>query len=191
MLARYSGMGYAIPGTVLAIGFLPFFGWLDNNVFNSLFLLGSIGALVIGYSVRFLMIPIRSVESGISRLSPNFEYSARLLGYSPTTTFRKILLPLLNPAIISAAMLIFVDIVKELPMVLLLKPLGFETLSTVVYQESARGFYEEGIIPAMLIVLISLVPVVFFTGEFKTVKPKEAIDRIRKVSNVGTPKNSD
>ena len=161
--ARIASMGYAIPGTVLAIGLLAPFSCLDQLFTSShtagLMISGSIIALIIGCSLRFLAIAIGSVEAGLTQIPPSFEQAARSLGTNTKHTFIRVHLPLLRPALISGALLVFVDAMKELPITLLLRPLNFETLATWLYAEASRGTYEEGAIAALMIVLSGLIPV--------------------------------
>lgn len=169
-LLKLSTLGYAIPGTVLALGLLLPFVWIDNvledliSVFvdraPQLLLMGSTSALVIAYCIRFLAIGIGSVESGLARIPPSVEQASRLLGETPGGTLRRVHLPLLRPALGAAALLIFVDTMKELPATLLLRPMNFETLATWLYAEAARGTYEEGAIAALAIVVAGLIPVI-------------------------------
>lgn len=169
-LFKLSSMGYAIPGTVLALGLLLPFVWFDNLLehFLALFserapqllLMGSTSALVIAYCIRFLAIGIGSLESGLARIPPSVEQASRLLGESPGGTLRRVHLPLLRPAMGAAALLVFVDTMKELPATLLLRPMNFETLATWLYAEAARGTYEEGAIAALAIVVAGLLPIV-------------------------------
>ncbi len=166
---RVSSLGYAVPGTVLAIGLLaPLFA-LDNfladvleNVFGisvGLILSGSGAALVYAYVVRFMAISSGGVESGFSKLSPSLDHAARVLGETAYGAMRRVHLPLLRPALGAAALLVFVDCMKELPATLLLRPLNFETLATHLYGEAVRGTYEDGSIAALCIVLVGLAPV--------------------------------
>ena len=168
--ARIATSGYAIPGTVLAIGLLTPLIAIDSAVSTlwsrvsgadpSLWLMGSVGALVCAYVIRFLAISIGGLESGLARIPPSLEQASRLLGESPAGTLRRVHLPLLRPAIGAAGLLVFVDAMKELPATLLLRPAGFETLATWLYAEAARGTYEEGAVAALAIVLAGLLPVV-------------------------------
>ncbi|WP_243140661.1 ABC transporter permease [Pelistega ratti] len=170
-MVRLGSLGYAIPGSVLAIGLLSPLVLIDSaishimEVFFSfppqLYLMGSIAGLVIAYCIRFMAMGIGSVESGYARIPLSLDNAAQTLGYSPTQIFRKIHFPLLKPALGAAALLVFVDAMKELSATLLLRPLNFETLSTWLYAEAARGTYEEGAIAALLIVLVGLLPVIF------------------------------
>lgn len=170
LCSRISTVGYALPGTVLAIGLLLPIVFLDSavgwvvGVFTGtspgLWLMGSTAALVCAYMIRFLAISVGSLESGLARIPPSLEQASRLLGESPAGTLRRVHLPLLRPAIGAAALLIFVDTMKELPATLLLRPVNFETLATWLYAEAARGTYEEGAVAALAIVAAGLLPVI-------------------------------
>lgn len=163
--ARIASLGYAVPGTVLAIGLLMPFSWIDRqlgSVFGTqgLLLMGSMGALVCAYTIRFLAISVGGIEAGLSRIPPSLEQASRLLGEDAGGTLRRVHLPLLKPALATAALLVFVDTMKELPATLLLRPLNFETLATWLYAEAARGTYEEGAVAALAIVVAGLLPVI-------------------------------
>nr|WP_258178662.1 iron ABC transporter permease [Burkholderia multivorans] len=163
--ARIASLGYAVPGTVLAIGLLTPFGAVDR-LFGTmlgrdgLWLIGSAAALVIAYTVRFLAIAAGNVEAGLARIPPSLEQAARSLGETAAGALRRVHLPLLRPALTTSALLVFVDAMKELPATLLLRPLNFDTLATWLYAEAARGTYEEGAVAALAIVLAGLVPVI-------------------------------
>jgi len=171
---RSSTLGYAMPGTVVAIGVLFPLAALDrtiDGVLKDLFgiapglvLIGSGAAVLYAYAVRFLAISTGNVESGLSRLSPSLDSASRTLGETAGGTLRRIHLPLLKPALAAAALLVFVDCVKELPATLLLRPLNFETLATALYAEAARGTYEEGSLYALSIVLIGIIPLIVLSG---------------------------
>lgn len=163
--ARIASLGYAVPGTVLAIGLLLPFAAADRAIGallgrDGLILMGSVGALVIAYTVRFLAISAGSIEAGLARIPPSLEQAARSLGETAGGTLRRVHLPLLRPAMTTSALLVFVDAMKELPATLLLRPLNFDTLATWLYAEAARGTYEEGAVAAFAIVLAGLVPVI-------------------------------
>lgn len=170
-LVRLSSIGYAIPGTVLAIGLLSlfvftdqifsfFYGLFYHDAAPRLFLMGSMTALVLAYMIRFLAISAGGIEAGLGRIPPSIEQASRLLGETPLGTLRRVHLPMLRPAIGAAALLIFVDAMKELPATLLLRPMNFETLATWLYAEASRGTYEEGAIAALAIVAAGLLPVI-------------------------------
>ena len=169
-LAKVASLGYAVPGTVLAIGLLAPLLLIDNSIewvaglfgiqITQLLVMGSVAGLLIAYSIRFLAIAVGSIEAGLSRIPPSIEQASRLLGHTPAETLKTIHLPLLRPALAAAALLIFVDTMKELPATLLLRPLNFDTLATWLYAEASRGTYEEGAVAALLIVLVGLIPVI-------------------------------
>ena len=168
--ARIASIGYAIPGTVLAVGLLTPLATFDNvvdtaagrffGVSTGLLISGSGAALVLAYVIRFLAISAGGVEAGFAKIPSSFDGAARSLGETASGTVRRIHLPLLSPALGAAAILVFVDCMKELPATLLLRPFGFETLATHIYAEASRGSYEDGAVAALLIVLVGLGPVV-------------------------------
>lgn len=177
--ARVATIGYAVPGTVLAIGLLAPVMLLDGlaariwtwfgNPEPGLLLIGTSAVLVCAYVIRFLAIPIGSLEAGLARIPPSMEQAARLLGETPSGALRRIHIPLLRPAIGAAALLVFVDTMKELPATLLLRPVNFDTLATWLYAEAARGTYEEGAVAALAIVLAGLIPVILLARtQFKS-----------------------
>lgn len=166
---RLAGLGYAVPGTVLALGLLIPLAGIDNaidsaarsllGVSTGLILSGSIFALVIAYSIRFLAVGLGTVEAGLERISPNLDAAARALGETALSALMRVHLPLLLPALGSAGLLIFVDAMKELPATLLLRPFNFDTLATHVYSLAALEQFEEAAFGALTIVLVGLIPV--------------------------------
>jgi len=163
--ARAATLGYAVPGTVLAIGLLTPALAFDSALATAFGLQGlplmSCGVvLVVACAIRFLAMPVGGIEAGLSRIPPAIEQASRLLGETAAGTLRRVHLPLLRPAMAAAALLVFVDAMKELPATLLLRPANFDTLATWLYAEAARGTYEEGAIAALAIVLAGLLPVV-------------------------------
>lgn len=163
--ARLASLGYAIPGTILAIGLLTPLGMMDRAISAvmqqpALWIMGSMGALALAYALRFLAVSVGGIEAGLTRIPPSLEQASRLLGQSAAGTLRRVHLPLLKPALAASALLVFVDAMKELPVTLLLRPLNFETLATSLYAEAARGAYEEGAVAALAIVLAGLLPVI-------------------------------
>ncbi len=169
-LLRLAAVGYAVPGTVLAVGLLVPLAGFDNLVSSTiqslggratgLILSGSGAALIIAYVIRFLAIPVGALETGYEKVGMTLDMAARSLGERPGGVVRLIHLPLLRPALGTAALLVFVDCMKELPATLMLRPLNFETLASHVYSEAARGSYEDGAFAALLIVLVGLIPVI-------------------------------
>jgi len=167
---RIASLGYAVPGTVLAIGLLTPLAFIDDALGSiiqtlggqapGLILMGSTSGLLIVYILRFLAISTGALESGLARIPPSLEQAARLMGETGTGALRRVHLPLLRPALAAGALLVFVDTMKELPATLLLRPMNFESLATWLYGEAARGTYEEGAIAALCIVAVGLLPVI-------------------------------
>lgn len=169
---QIAGIGYAMPGTVLAIGILiPFtlgdfllndviaaFGWQEPG----LILTGTIFALVCAYVVRFIAIALGSQESSLARISFSLDMVSRSLGYYPLPMFARVHLPLMWRGIMAGIVLIFIESMKELPAALLLRPFNFETLPTIVYQYVKTEQLQLGALPALMIVLVGLLPLIFF-----------------------------
>jgi iron(III) transport system permease protein len=165
-----AGLGYALPGTVLALGLMTPLVGFDNLIGTvwrhltgerlGLLLMGAAGGIIIAYVIRFLSIATGSLSAGLDRVSPSLEDAARTLGTSRREMVWRIQIPLMRPALASAALLIFVDCIKELPATLLLRPLNTETLSTLVYTYASRGRFEDGSLAALVIVLVGLLPVI-------------------------------
>ncbi|MFC5386174.1 ABC transporter permease [Aquamicrobium segne] len=172
-LFRLSTIGYAAPATIIAIGLVIVLGAFDRTVntwanswfgmSTGLIFLGSGAALIYAYTVRFLAISAGGMAAGLSRIPQSLDEASRSLGETASGTLWRVHLPLSKTSLAAAALLIFVDCVKELPATLLLRPLNVETLATHLYGEAARGTYEEASISALAIVLISLLPVIFLS----------------------------
>ena len=164
-------VGYAVPGSVLAIGMLATFAASDGalNAFRSFFfdagpvlwLGGSLTGLVIACTMRMLAVSSGTIESGFARIPLSLDLAARSLGESSLATLVRVHLPLLRPALAAGALLVLVDAIKELPLTLMLRPMNVETLATWIYGEAARGSYEEASIAALAIVLVGLAPVMY------------------------------
>lgn len=151
-IARIASLGYAVPGIVLALGLLPVVAKVH------LVLLSSGAAIVLAYVIRFLAIGAGGIESGFSRVPMALDDAASTLGEPAGRRLWRVHVPIIRPALLSAALLVFVDCMKELPATLLLRPLGFETLATHLYGEAVRGTYEDAAIAALLIVAAGLLP---------------------------------
>lgn len=169
--ATLAGVGYAVPGTVLAVGILVPLASFDNNldalmrsvfgVSTGLLLSGSAAALVLAYTVRFLAISLGSIDAGLKKASPNLDAASRTMGANITQTLWQVHLPMLTPVLGAAGLLVFVDSMKELPATLLLRPFNFDTLATHVYTLASLDLFEEGALAALTIVAIGLAPVIF------------------------------
>ncbi|MEO9773980.1 iron ABC transporter permease [Roseibium sp.] len=168
---RLASIGYAIPGTVLAIGILIPMANFDNlldarmeawfGLNTGLLLLGSGTGLVYAYVVRFLAVSYGQVEGGFGRITPHLDMAARTLGRNSGQTLTQVHLPMLKPVLLSAALLSFVDCMKELPATILLRPFNFETLATTVFEAASREAFEEAALPSLAIVLVGLIPVIY------------------------------
>lgn len=171
MPSRLASTGYALPGTVLAIGVLVPLTLLDfaiNDIADwlgmagpGLLLTGSTVALVFAFCVRFVAIAIGSVESSYKRISPSLDMVSLTLGQSPRRLLQRVHLPLLTKGLFAGALLVFIESMKELPAALLLRPIGFENLATYVFQFVSDEKLEHGALPAIVIVLVGLVPLIY------------------------------
>ena len=171
-LSTLAGVGYAFPGTVLALGTLFFMSTIQNIINNffefvgfdiNLILIGSYTALIFAYISRFNAVAFGAINSGINRIPPNMMEASLTLGQPFKYNIKVIILPLIRPSIITGAILSFVDIIKELPITLLLRPFNFETLATFVYQYANDEMLEKSSIAAILIILIGLVPILIMS----------------------------
>ncbi len=168
--ARLAAIGYAVPGTVLAVGILIPLAALDNvvdetmratfGIATGLLLSGSGFALVYAYATRFLAVSFGAIESGLQKVSPNLDMAARALGRNEWRTLIEVHLPMIKPALATAAMLVFVDCMKELPATILLRPFNFDTLSVTVYTAASQEVFEDGAVAALTIVVVGLLPVI-------------------------------
>jgi iron(III) transport system permease protein len=178
-------ISYAIPGTVLAIGLLIPLAGLDNfidglmrslfGVSTGLVLSGTAFAIVLAYTIRFLAASLGAVEAGLSKVSRNIDAAGRTLGATIGEMLVRVHLPLLRPALGAAALLVFVDSMKELPATLLLRPFNFDTLATQVFTLVSLYRYEEAGLSALTIVLVSLAPVLLLHGIIAGSRPGASI----------------
>ncbi len=169
-LALFASTGYAFPGTILAIGVLIFTGQLDRAIavlFGAQFqgiLITSIGVLFLAYVVRFQAVGYGAMISGVRRLPANMMNASRVLGQGYMDSIRRVIVPLLKSSFLAGMMLVFVDVMKELPMTLLLRPFNFDTLATYTYQFAKDEMLEVAALPALMIVLSGLVPVILMSA---------------------------
>ncbi len=162
--ARSATLGYALPGTVVAVAVYQPLSWLEkqvDGVFDvGLFLTGSVVGLLLAYVVRFQALALFAVESRLDGISPDLDEAARGLGADRARVFADVHFPLLWPGIVTAALLVFVETLKELPATALLRPLGGDTLAITVWEATKDSRFDTAALPALLIVLIGLVPIV-------------------------------
>lgn len=169
-----SSLGYAVPGAVLAIGVIIPFAAFDNSldaimrthfgVSTGLLLSGTVFALVFAYTVRFLAVAYGSVDASMKKISPHMDDAARSLGHSSLSILSRIHLPLMKSGVLTAALVVFVDCMKELPATLVLRPFNFDTLATHVYQFASDELIGQAALGALLIVLVGLAPVILLTA---------------------------
>ncbi|WP_431284683.1 ABC transporter permease [Humitalea sp. 24SJ18S-53] len=174
---RIAMLGYAVPGSVIAVGTLVPFGLFDNaldrffrasfGLSTGLLLSGTVVALIFAYLVRFLAVALQATESGLSRVKPSLAAAARTLGAGPAEAVARIELPLARGALLTAALLVFVDTMKELPATLIVRPFDFDTLAVRVHNLASDERLAEASTAALLIVLIGLLPVVVLVRSIK------------------------
>ncbi len=168
-LTSVSSIGYAFPGTILAIGVVTAAGALDDGIGRVLqsvlglsyegLLTSGIGLVIFACVIRFQAIGYGAVTTGLGRLPPNMMAASRTLGHGFGESLWKVILPLVRSSFVAGGLLVFVDVMKELPMTLLLRPFNYETLATFVYQFAKDELLEEAALPALIIILTGVVPV--------------------------------
>ena len=165
-LAVAASTGYAVPGTMLSIGVLIFAGLVDRSWSGlvgdqrATLFLGGAGVLMMAYLVRFQAVGYGAMMSGIRRLPDNMMSASRVLGHGFAASLKRVVMPLLAGSMLAGGLLVFVDVMKELPITLLLRPFDFETLATYTYQYAKDEMLEEAALPALMIVAAGLVPVI-------------------------------
>jgi iron(III) transport system permease protein len=179
--ARLASTGYAVPGSVVAVGILLPFGWFDNTldswaranlgVSTGLLLSGTIAAVIFAYLVRFFAVAFNSVEAGFAKVTGNMEAAARVLGRGPLSTLARVHLPLVWSSVLTASMLVFVDVMKELPATLMIRPFNFDTLAIRVYELVSDEQLRAASAPALTIVLVGLMPVIVLSRGIARSRP--------------------
>jgi iron(III) transport system permease protein len=165
---RLAALGYAVPGAVIAIGVLIPVTRLDHalsgllqsllGISTGLILTGGIAALVYAYLVRFLAVALQSVEAGLAKVTPSMDDAARSLGVSPLSILVRVHVPLLAPSVLTAALMVFVDVMKELPATFMMRPFNFDTLAVHAYNLASDERLSELAAPALTIVAVGVVP---------------------------------
>ena len=173
-LTAVSSIGYAFPGTILAIGVVTAAGALDEGIgrlLGSLFgmsyqgiFAGGIGLVIMACVIRFQAIGYGAVTTGLGRMPPHMMDVSRTLGQGFAASLWKVVLPLVRSSLVAGGLLVFVDVMKELPITLLLRPFNFETLATYVYQFAKDELLEEAALPALTIILVGVVPVMMMNS---------------------------
>ncbi|KAA0581224.1 iron ABC transporter permease [Azospirillum sp. B21] len=171
--ARLASLGYATPGTVIAVGILitvgltrDWTGWPVGAILGA-----TIAGILYGYLIRFFVVAYGPLESGFAKIGPNLEGAARSLGHTPLQVLRRVHLPLLRPSLLSAAMLVFVDITKELPATMILRPFNFDTLAIEAFRMASTERLDDAALPALVIVLVGLAPVIYLSRTIASSRP--------------------
>ncbi|HHX35400.1 MAG TPA: iron ABC transporter permease [Gammaproteobacteria bacterium] len=169
-LVGFANLGYALPGSVLAVAIMLAFSYLDEHAVIPLstwlggagrpILLGSLSALLLTYVIRFLAVAHGPLEGALARIKPSLPEASRSLGIGGTALFRRVYLPLLLPGSLSAALLVFVDVLKEMPATLLMRPFGWDTLSVRIFEMTSEGEWARASLPALTLVMVGLLPVI-------------------------------
>jgi iron(III) transport system permease protein len=161
--ARTATIGYGLPGSVVAVAVIVPLGWIERRIDGvagtGLLLTGTVIGLFYAYLVRFLALAWGAVEAGLTRIPRQLDEAARGLGADRLDVLARVHVPLLRAGLATAALLVFVEVMKELPATLLLRPLGGDTLAIAVWQATTESLFETAALPALLIVLVGLLPV--------------------------------
>ncbi|WP_280773582.1 iron ABC transporter permease [Rhizobium sp. SG_E_25_P2] len=170
LAGRAATFGYGVPGTVMALGVLIPLASLDNvvagffreqfGIRTGLLITGTMAAIVFALTCRFLTMAEGAVDAGFQKLPVNLDHASRTLGRTSMQTLTRILIPAMRPAVLTAGLLVFIDAIKELPATILLRPFNFNTLATLVYEDASRARVEDAAIPALIIILAGLAPVI-------------------------------
>ncbi len=168
-----ASLGYAVPGTVIAVGVMTPFALMDRaihdwmkmnfDITTGLFLSGTVFALLFAYTVRFLAVSVNAIESGLGKIKPTMDDAGRSMGLSPIAVLRKIHMPLMRGTVLTALLLVFVDVLKELPATLILRPFNFNTLAVRAHELAADERLADAATPALMIVLVGIIPVILLS----------------------------
>ena len=162
IVVRISTMGYALPGTVLAVGLFVPVAAIDNALgamgLSTPLLQGTMVVMLLAYSVRFMAVAFSPLESNLLRITPSIDAASRSLGVSGIKMLAKVHLPMVKGGLLTAMVLVFVDVMKELPITLMTRPFGFNTLAVRIFELSSEGLWERAALPALAIVLVGLIP---------------------------------
>lgn len=166
--AGFTALGYAVPGSVIAVGVLVPFAWVDNRFADfatsafgfspGLVLTGGIAALLVAYTALYLAVALQSVNAGFERITPSIQSAAKLLARGPMDALRRVHLPLIAPSVLTAALLVFVDVMKELPATLMLRPFNFDTLAIAANNYASDERLSWAAAPSLAIVAVGIIP---------------------------------
>ncbi|MEX1197724.1 MAG: iron ABC transporter permease [Pseudohongiellaceae bacterium] len=185
---RVLGLGYAIPGTVIAVGILIPFAAFDNGIdsfmrarfdFSSgLLLSGTLVAVLFAYVVRFLPVAMNTIDAGLGKIKPTMDDAGRSMGYTAWQLLRRIHIPMLRSSLLTASLLVFVDVLKELPATLILRPFNFNTLAIRTYELANQERLAEAAASALMIVLAGIIPVIILSLSISGSRP--GYDKLRR-----------
>jgi iron(III) transport system permease protein len=173
-MVRFVSMGYAIPGTVIAVGVLIPFAWFDNtldafltrnfNISSGLLISGTLLTLVFAYLVRFLAVSINTVEAALVKIKPVMDEVAKTAGMKPGSIIKRVHMPMMRGSLLTALLLVFVDVLKELPATLILRPFNFNTLAVRAYELANEERLADAAVPALAIVIAGIIPVIMISN---------------------------
>jgi len=176
-----ASLGYAVPGSVIAVGLLlplgAFDNWLDSvmeaqfGISTGLLLTGSIAALIFAYIVRFMSVALQTVEAGLGKVTPSMDQAARTLGQGAGGAFVRVHAPLIRGGLLTATLIVFVDVMKELPATLIMRPFNFDTLAVQAYRLAADERLLQASTPSLAIVAVGMVPVVMLSWQIRRSRP--------------------
>ena len=181
IMVRLVSMGYAIPGTVIAVGVLIPFAWFDNsldnfliqnfNISSGLLVSGTVFILVFAYLVRFLAVSINTVEAALVKIKPVMDEVAKTTGMRANNIIKSIHIPMMRGSLLTASLLVFVDVLKELPATLILRPFNFNTLAVRTYELANEELLAEAAVPALAIVIVGIIPVIIISNSISRSRP--------------------
>ena len=174
-LLKVATLGYALPGTVLAVGIVQVMNYGDRLITNGLHLIwsdapetllqGTLWVVFGAYAVRFMTVGFNTLDSAMHRITPSVDEAAISLGTTGLALLRRVHLPILRPGLLSAALLVFVDVMKEMPITLMTRPFGWDTLAVKVFELTSEGEWQRAALPALSLVLAGLIPLILLTGK--------------------------
>ncbi len=192
---RIASMGYALPGSVIAVGVLAPLVFVDRRldaflqatwgISSGLFLIGSMAGLIFAYLVRFLAVSCQTVEASLDKITPSMDMAGRSLGASKGGVLWRIHLPLIRGGLCSAAILVFVDVIKEMPATLLLRPLEYETLAVRIWQLTSESLWEAAALPALTIVAAGMLPVLILARASAQPRRRKGTHAVREKNGQG------
>ena len=164
LMTTLANLGYVVPGTVLAVGIFIPVAWLDNQLIafgitSAQFLSGSVIVMLLALSTRFMTVSFQPVDRQLQRLTVNQEAAAKLLSDSPYQRWRQVMLPVLSPGVLTGLLMGFVEVMKEMPITLMTRRQGWDTLAVRVFEMTSEGMWGRAALPSLLIVLVGLIPV--------------------------------